>query len=333
MAAYREVSDSAPVDYVQIDGLVVMKIVKHCQEEGSGGTDPVQGVLLGLVEGNRLEVTNCFPFPSRHADEEEFDEVQYQMEMMRNLRHVNIDHLHVGWYQSTYFGMYLNKALLDSQYNYQNSIEESVVLVYDPMRTAKGHLSLKALRLTPKMMKLYGQGDFSPESVKGVGISFDTMFEEVPIVIKNSHLCNVLCCELEEKAPSDNKYHFLDLATDSVLEKNLQLLMECVDELSQDANKYFNYQRQFAKQKQAKQQHMQKRQQENALREQRGDPPLPEEDINKIFKPLQPPARLDSLLAAGQITCYADQIGDFATQSFGKLFMADSLQTEGAKNV
>ena len=52
---------------------VVLKVVKHCQEEGSGGTDLVQGVLLGLVEGNRLEVTNCFPFP-RHAEEEDFDE-------------------------------------------------------------------------------------------------------------------------------------------------------------------------------------------------------------------------------------------------------------------
>ena len=52
---------------------VVMKIIKHCQEEGSGGSDLVQGVLLGLVEGNRLEVTNCFPFP-RHNDDEDFEE-------------------------------------------------------------------------------------------------------------------------------------------------------------------------------------------------------------------------------------------------------------------
>ena len=53
--------------------------------------------------------------------------------MMRSLRHVNIDHLHVGWYQSTYFGSFINKALLDSQFNYQNSIEESIVLVYGKM--------------------------------------------------------------------------------------------------------------------------------------------------------------------------------------------------------
>ena len=52
------------------------------------------------------------------------------MEMMRNLRKVNIDHLHVGWYQSTYFGGFINKSLLESQFNYQHSIEESVVLIY-----------------------------------------------------------------------------------------------------------------------------------------------------------------------------------------------------------
>ena len=52
---------------------VVLKIIKHCQEEGAGGQDLVQGVLLGLVVDTRLEITNCFPFP-RHNDEEDFDE-------------------------------------------------------------------------------------------------------------------------------------------------------------------------------------------------------------------------------------------------------------------
>ena len=114
----------------------------------------------------------------------------YQMEMMRHLRHVNVDHLHVGWYQSTYFGSFINKVLLHSQYEYQHTIEESVVLVYgscsfcvgfmfiinliigaftmrnrfsDPLKTAKGHLSLKALRLTPTIMDLYRDQDFTPD--------------------------------------------------------------------------------------------------------------------------------------------------------------------------
>ena len=56
------------------------------------------------------------------------------MEMMRRLRAVNVDHLHVGWYQSTYLGSFVNKALLDSQFSYQSSIEESVVLIYGKNR-------------------------------------------------------------------------------------------------------------------------------------------------------------------------------------------------------
>ncbi|XP_064605529.1 LOW QUALITY PROTEIN: eukaryotic translation initiation factor 3 subunit H-A-like [Liolophura sinensis] len=313
------------LQFVQIDGLVVLKIIKHCQEEGAGGTDLVQGVLLGLVVDNRLEITNCFPFP-KHTEEEEFDEVRYQVDMMRNLRHVNIDHLHVGWYQSTYFGSFINRALLDSQFNYQSSIEESVVLIYDPLKTTQGFLSLKAYRLTPMMMNFYREADFSPETVRKMKLSFEKMFEEIPVFIRNSHLTNTLLCEMEELTTTPQSDQFLDLATSSVLEKNVRQLMECVDDITQDCNKFFNYQRQHLKQQSAKQQYQQRRQQENQLRISRGEAPLPDEDINKIFKPLQPPPRLDSLLIAGQIDNYCQQISEFSAQSFGKLFMSESLQ-------
>lgn len=46
-------------------------------------------------------------------------------------------------------------------------------------------------------------------------------------------------------------------------------------------------------------QYLQRRQQENTQRQSRGEPPLPEEDINKMFKPPQPPPRMDTLLIAG----------------------------------
>lgn len=73
-------------------------------------------------------------------------------------------------------------------------------------------------------------------------------------------------------------------------------------------------------------------QQENQQRISKGDTALPEEDINKIFKPIPTPARLDSLLLAGQINNYCHQIEEFASQSFGKLFMADSLQSKAKES-
>ena len=53
----------------------MLKIIKHCEEEGGGAAtgELVQGVLLGLVQDDTLEITNCFPFP-KHTDEEDFDD-------------------------------------------------------------------------------------------------------------------------------------------------------------------------------------------------------------------------------------------------------------------
>ena len=47
---------------VQLEGHVVLKIVKHCQE---CAPDLVTGQLLGLDVRSTLEVTDAFPFPVR----------------------------------------------------------------------------------------------------------------------------------------------------------------------------------------------------------------------------------------------------------------------------
>lgn len=45
-----------------------LKIIKHCQEEGSS-SELVSGFLVGLVVGTTLEVTNCFPLPKEDEGE------------------------------------------------------------------------------------------------------------------------------------------------------------------------------------------------------------------------------------------------------------------------
>lgn len=86
---------------------VVMKIIKHCQESFPL---TVTGQLLGMDVENSLEISNCYPFPQvttsslvpREVEQhEEIDQSQYQMNMMRCVREVNIDHQVVGWYQSS----------------------------------------------------------------------------------------------------------------------------------------------------------------------------------------------------------------------------------------
>ncbi|KAJ7404986.1 hypothetical protein WISP_142342 [Willisornis vidua] len=196
----------------------------------------------------------------------------------------------------------------------------------DPIKTAQGSLSLKAYRLTPKLMEVCKEKDFSPEALKKANIAYENMFEEVPIVIKNSYLINVMLWELEKKSAVADRHELLSLASSNHLGKSLQLLMDRVDEMSQDIVKYNTYLRNVSKQQQQKHQYQQRRQQENIQRQSRGEPPLPEEDINKLFKPPQPPPRMESLLIAGQINTYCQNIKEFNAQNLGKLFMAQALQ-------
>lgn len=85
---------------VQLDGLVLLKIIKHCRQNLP---DAVSGHLLGLDVKEKLEVTGCFPMPaaasSSKAAREEADAEEYQMAMMKLLREVNADANTVGWYQ------------------------------------------------------------------------------------------------------------------------------------------------------------------------------------------------------------------------------------------
>lgn len=131
--------ESKPLHEVQLDALVVLKILKHCREYA-----PVTatGQLLGIDVAGTLEVTNCFPFTSKsHEDEgqDEMDGAEYQLQMLRCLRKLNYDANTVGWYQSTYLGSFWNQSLIETQYNYQKTFAQSVVIVYDPTRTTQVH--------------------------------------------------------------------------------------------------------------------------------------------------------------------------------------------------
>ncbi|XP_012283639.1 eukaryotic translation initiation factor 3 subunit H [Orussus abietinus] len=320
----RRIQETEPrVDYVQCEGLTVMKMVKHCHEESMSNMDVVQGALLGLVVQNRLEITNCFPFP-KHDDIT--DEDEYQCAMMRRLRRVNVDHFHVGWYQSADVGNFLNLPLLESQYNYQTSIEESVVVIYDTAKSARGFLTLKAYRLTPQAIQMYKEGEFTPEALRTLKIGYETLFVEVPIVIKNSNLTNIMMSELEEMVPEEEGSKYLDLGTATVLETQLRCLMDRVDELNQEAMKFNRYQHLVIRQQQDKNRLLLKRAQENAARAAKDEPPLPDDDINKLIRPLPVPPRLNPMIVAGQISTYSQHISQFCSQSLAKLYITQCLQ-------
>jgi translation initiation factor 3 subunit H len=78
--------------------------------------------------------------------------------------------------------------------------------------------------------------------------------------------------------------------------------------LLQESMKFNKAQNLAVKQCQDKTRFLQKRQQENTARVARGEDPLPEEDVNKLFKPLPSTNRLNSLVLSGQINSTSHQV-------------------------
>ena len=53
--------------------------------------------------------------------------------------------------------------------------------------------------------------------IKEAKLNHDNFMEELPVVIKNSHLVNSVLCELQSMSPSTKRHSFLDLSTRFVL--------------------------------------------------------------------------------------------------------------------
>jgi len=312
------------VKSIQLEALVAMKIGKFCEEDS--GPDMVVGILLGMEDGDRLEITNCSPFP-RSTETADLD--QYQMDIQKAHRNVNIDHLQVGWFQPAVHGNFINKMFLETQMSYQASIEESVAVMYDPLKTSKGCLSMKAYRITPQMMEMYSKQSaaITIDVLKEQKVQFSTMFEEIPIEIKVSPLASILLHKLKREDPVPKKVEYLNLSHGSSLEHQLRLMMSSVDELTQESGKFVQHQRSVAKYNQHKNNSIQRRATENAARQARGEPPLPTEpDLSKIPRPSAPPQRIEALLASQQVNQYCQQIKDFASQGLGRVFMAEAME-------
>ena len=76
---------------------------------------------------------------------------------------MNIDYEVVGFYQAHLFGACFTEDMVISLAEYQANLTESVVLVYDPVSTRQGRLSIRALRLSPKAYDLFQNTDWAPE--------------------------------------------------------------------------------------------------------------------------------------------------------------------------
>jgi translation initiation factor 3 subunit H len=303
---------------VQIDGLVLLKIIKHASEKAP---EAVTGLLLGLDIGDKLEATNCFPIPVDKDDTE--DDGSYQISMMKALAGVGVDNNTVGWYQSALLGTWCNKDTIEEQYKYQTEIPNSVVMVYDPSSTTRGRLALKAYRLSNEFMELFASGDFSHTSFSKRKLDSTRIFEEIPIKVHNSHLVHGYLYELREQKSMSCGFDRLHRSAGPFLTKTLGILSTHVDEYCSELNRFQFGQRLIAR-------HTKLLQEANSIRRDNeariaaGQDPLDENGV-PIKAPPQP-SRLETFLIQNILRDYCDQIQSGTSLAFNQLYVSRALQ-------
>lgn len=302
-------SDDDVVSLVELDALVVMRIMKHCRQQMPHA---VTGQLLGLDQGENMQVTGCFPYKNKPAEtsydqrqnqqqnEDPAEGEQNQIDMLRALREVNLDSNTVGWYQSAYLGSFLNDTFVETQYLYQEQIAKSVVLVFDPLQCAAGRPPFKAFRLSLEFMRRQrdAKDQNNPFGPSMKDFSSEQILLEVPIQVQAPLLVEAFVVDwvLQDQRAMSARFDGLDLENQAFLEKNVQFLLDCLDDLSQEQQKLQNYERQAA----------------------RGQPL--QRQNNRFRGPAQP-RHLDTMLIAKQIQTYCKQINNFSSDAFGKLFL------------
>jgi translation initiation factor 3 subunit H len=321
-AIVKKNKEETPITNVQVEGLVVAKIIKHCKE---CLPDFVTGQLLGLDIGSTLEITYSFPFPGKPSGgAEEDDDASYQLEMMRCLREVNVDNNTVGWYQSAYVGTYQTLELVETFMSYQESIKRCVCIAYDPQGAAQGSFGLKVLKLKDKFFNLFKEGKVTATKLNEEGVTSKDIFQELPITVTNSSLVASMFSVLNNNDQVDQgTFDRLSFVEPSLLEKNLEFMMEGVDEYHGKIYQVSQYHRMSARHELQHQQWLQKRKQENAQRRAVGEDPLSEEDPN--YTPLTEPSRMESFLISNQIANFSDKIATTGGQNLQKLCVMDSL--------
>ncbi|KAK9484445.1 hypothetical protein V1527DRAFT_205078 [Lipomyces starkeyi] len=334
---------TTPVYSAVIDSGVLLKLTKHTSEAFPAA---VCGLLLGLDANSVLQVTHAFPFPPSEGSGTSGNDdasaprskanVRYQADMIRLLKEVNIEANPVGYYMSSYLGGFFNQALVDNLVALQAANPNSIVLVHDVTRSSQSSVSLKAYRLSAQFLatnKASG-GKFSSEAVVKNNLTYLDILEELPISIKNSHLATALLQHLDSptfmrkgdptsfvstSALAPN-FDSLDLAIDPYLEKNVEFLLESVDDYYAEQGTFNYFQRQLAREQSKIQQWIQKTRSENALRERANLPTVSEDDWQKHFKFPTEPSRLDNLLISAQINQYCNQIEEYSSVVSSKLF-------------
>jgi translation initiation factor 3 subunit H len=233
------------------------------------------------------------------------------------------DYLLVGFYRSTFMGSFWNQELLEMMHSHQKTYPQSILIIYDPVKTCNGSESFSAYRLSDQFISIYQSGNFALKDLE----SFDTfqIFDSLPVTIRSSPICDALLLKSSlgnVPFPYQKADHNIDPLTldgttftrDGYVEKSIEFLTDTLEEHAQEHAKWANWLKAYEREYENDKVHRQRLFDENKDAELAGlEPPYSELQLQDVLPSLlkiasSEPSRLETLLIENQVQTYCHQM-------------------------
>jgi translation initiation factor 3 subunit H len=169
-------------------------------------------------------------------------------------------------------GSYQTVELIETFVNYHENIKKCVCIVYDPQRSSRGTLGLKAIRLRDSFIEKFKEQKLTAKELREANISWGEIFQEVPIKIHNPTLIQACIAEYEpDTVAQQSDFDRLNMSMAPFMVQNIESLIECVDDIVLEQQKVSTYHRNMARQAQQQAAWLQKRKAENLARRVAGE--------------------------------------------------------------
>lgn len=90
----------------------------------------------------------------------------------------------INRYQSTTLGIFQTLDLIETFVNYHENIKKCICIVYDPQRSNRGSLALKAIRLKEQFIGLFKEQKLTAKDLRDANIGWRDVFQEIPIKVR-----------------------------------------------------------------------------------------------------------------------------------------------------
>lgn len=307
----------------------LLTIVRHTAENYPS---LYSGTLLGFEDDEgQIDITHAYPYP--YPDQYEGGSLRsrsgnkYQQEILDLLKKLGHGIEFQGWFQSTNSGNFVTTQLIDALVQQQLANKNLFILVHNMASLGKD-IEIKAMRLAEPFVTTYLDGKWKSKDLEAHGLSYWSLFDEIPVTVINQELVNVYLASLDELSPDLHNYDSLNLLSNqAVTGQLLELLYSQVDSFNFDQTNFNYYQRQLQKENSKITQWKQLRKLENLERAKAGEKELPTDEWQSLFKLPNGPSRYNNLLYSHAIDDLADDILKKCDEELTKSFAIERKLT------